>query len=574
MRILAFSDWRVQPLDMMMTVVEAHKPDAILYAGDDIDRFVTLNRSLLFKTSNSLLELSYPNIEPIFSEDSKHLSPHLKKMLKGVSLPNNNILQRLELPFYYVNGNDDFLLFVNNTYYTRIHSGRFFVDGGHYKIAEDKKGEINAREINPFFSSLLYEGGPDEEYYVSDPSVLDSGIYAPINPSFGQFTIGKERGKTAVTGYGVQCEFGLQSKIKNKPSRHADIFLSHLPPLGVLDLSVRFGIDHIGSKELLNAIKKYQPRLVICGHSHIWGGFSRKIGDTVIINVSSQDRDPSYGNYALINTEDWSVELKTVEKKTIRNIRGMNTVRSKVKRKMRESTVSKHKETSNALNEIIKRLNPWRLKASKNFSETLEKIDSLGVDTTTLKERIESINWDTPRIKRRISFNPERHSFVDVETGLAQGLEPGKLWLVGLWHAGEVKQFVIPDHKRALLKYLRENRITSLVSWTRYDSKALRPLLEKAGIEISFIDACQRASNCCAWYTYRLHELYNALFGDTLSDDLIPGHIAGLYADHLIISNKRCPHCPPKKEMEEQIKKRNWVDILQMIEICKKLWNV
>jgi len=236
MRILAFSDWRVQPLDMMMTVVEAHKPDAILYAGDDIDRFVTLNRSLLLKTSNSLLELSYPNIEPILSEHSKHLSPQLKKMLKGVSLPNNNILQKLELPSYYVNGNDDFLLFVNNIYYTRIHSGRFFVDGRLYEIAEDKKGEINAREINPFSSSLSYERGPNEEYYVSDPSVLDSGIYALINPSFGQFTIRKVREKVTVTVYGVECEFGLQSKIKNKFTRYADIFLSHLPPLGVLDL--------------------------------------------------------------------------------------------------------------------------------------------------------------------------------------------------------------------------------------------------------------------------------------------------------------------------------------------------
>lgn len=113
-----------------------------------------------------------------------------------------------------------------------------------------------------------------------------------------------------------------------------------------------------------------------------------------------------------------------------------------------------------------------------------------------------------------------------------------------------------------------------MVSWTKYDRNALFPLLERTNIEIRFIDACQRTSDCVIWYTYRLHELYNALFPD--KNDivyLIPGHIAGLYADHLIISNKSCSYCLSKEDIIQEIKKRNKIDLLQMIEICRRLWH-
>ena len=67
-----------------------------------------------------------------------------------------------------------------------------------------------------------------------------------------------------------------------------DILVSHQPPYGLGD---RYEdpstgrVEHLGSHELLAAIDRVRPRLVICGHFH--GGFGRfAYGDTLIYNVS------------------------------------------------------------------------------------------------------------------------------------------------------------------------------------------------------------------------------------------------------------------------------------------------
>ena len=60
------------------------------------------------------------------------------------------------------------------------------------------------------------------------------------------------------------------------------LFLSHAPPYGVLD-KTKSG-KHVGSKILLKAIQKNQPKLVLCGHIHEAKG-KAKIGKTRVINL-------------------------------------------------------------------------------------------------------------------------------------------------------------------------------------------------------------------------------------------------------------------------------------------------
>ena len=60
------------------------------------------------------------------------------------------------------------------------------------------------------------------------------------------------------------------------------VLLSHAPPYKYLD-KIRSG-KHVGSKILLEAIKKHQPRLVLCGHIHEAKG-KAKIGKTEVYNL-------------------------------------------------------------------------------------------------------------------------------------------------------------------------------------------------------------------------------------------------------------------------------------------------
>jgi Icc-related predicted phosphoesterase len=60
------------------------------------------------------------------------------------------------------------------------------------------------------------------------------------------------------------------------------IVISHSPPFGVLD-KITSG-EHVGSEILLKAIKKYGPRLVLCGHIHESAG-EKKMGKTKVINL-------------------------------------------------------------------------------------------------------------------------------------------------------------------------------------------------------------------------------------------------------------------------------------------------
>ena len=69
------------------------------------------------------------------------------------------------------------------------------------------------------------------------------------------------------------------------PGPIPSIWLTHAPPKGICDDRKTLSGRRKSSQAIRKAIKKYQPRLVICGHVHTGRGVV-KLGNTEIYNVS------------------------------------------------------------------------------------------------------------------------------------------------------------------------------------------------------------------------------------------------------------------------------------------------
>jgi Icc-related predicted phosphoesterase len=76
----------------------------------------------------------------------------------------------------------------------------------------------------------------------------------------------------------------LEERVLIKISRlvnHSSVVVAHPPPWGILDEA--FNRFHAGSKGLYRFIRRYQPRLLICGHIHEKPG-TATIGNSMVVN--------------------------------------------------------------------------------------------------------------------------------------------------------------------------------------------------------------------------------------------------------------------------------------------------
>lgn len=538
MKILTFSDWRTQPNNILSDLISATNPDVILYAGDDLNRFIKKPDVMYLKSETNLIEFSYPDFEIISSRNyNSTFNTHGKEAIDRIlaKLFNETIkLDTSSVPFYYINGNDDLVSIFNGKLYLKVDDC--------YSLHETSTGKISSKCPTTIFSKTEFE------------------LFVEINPSLGLFNV--SHANETISIFGVQCEYGLTDKVKNPPESYADIYLTHIPPLGILDISSRFceNASHIGSSVIRESIINFKPKLVICGHSHAWGGYVQNIGDTTIINVSSHDDQNPTTNYAIINTENWSIDISN-RKPQKKYICGLNTAikfinnNDKFKPIIREEVNNGNVSNIGIVYAVLKTLN----------GNDLAKF-------APLIKRIETLDSQLPVRIKKLTFNPHCQTFIDIETGLSSR-EDIQIWLVGILHNNNVYQFQFPENSTEFFQFLDDNEINSVASWTKYDIFALKPYFLYSKKKMIFIDACHRVRNSIMWHNYSLHDLHNVLFPSDVSEPDISGYHAGIYAEHLIIPDRCCPYCPDKETIKQKIIHRNKLDLIDMKKVCCKIYD-
>lgn len=381
LNLLLLSDWRVQSIPRLLEFIESldQKPDLILYAGDDTDRFGQFGQ---------LAKCSRSGVAGVIGNDC--LPSDKKRFI----------------------GRRKWDLFETPLVIGRL--GILGVEGstrgpGHVKHSE--------KEVGRHLESQLQ-------------SVLDGGA----------------------TYIGI---------------------VSHPPPFGILDVSVRFGVESIGSKALKRFITKHEEvvRFVHCGHSHLNGGRAESIGSIAVLNTACHDHPGSPGHVAVLNIRedgisqewheiesgDWYVsELLVLQQVGYRrsvalNGKGIHTLQDV--REENRDVIRSIRGTGN------RQIDIWLNQVKAISERNIIVIDS------PLRQKLIS----TPII------------CYDIETNLSQN----HVWLIGVMdtRSNEFVRFFEKDDELALLsrfeEYLSERPAHMLVSYSKCNFER-RVLLERA----------------------------------------------------------------------------------------------
>ena len=62
MKVLAFSDWRVQSGEYIREIIEENKPELIIYAGDDLERVLPTSKGVFLRTKSHFIKLNRDSI--------------------------------------------------------------------------------------------------------------------------------------------------------------------------------------------------------------------------------------------------------------------------------------------------------------------------------------------------------------------------------------------------------------------------------------------------------------------------------------------------------------------------------
>lgn len=244
LRILAFSDYRVQDISQLLEFIKGlqPKPNLILYAGDDLERFHTETRNLF----EELASFSTHGFCAVLGNDAENEKSAIRNSETHASL--------------------------------KVQT-RFIPD------IKTLRKSIRGRSVYNVHESPLVIG---------DYAVIGSEG-APLDEKFG------EMGAVIYSEQSIARHLALAAK---RVGRKSLIVVSHCPPRGLLDRAIRFGRRPIGSIALRQFLsKRKNAPLVVCGHIHSCGARTKKCKHSTIVNAASHDDFGAPGRIALIELQ-------------------------------------------------------------------------------------------------------------------------------------------------------------------------------------------------------------------------------------------------------------------------------
>jgi len=266
MKILAFSDWRVQDIEQFIDYLERldENPDVIVYAGDDIRRFNKVEYRFLPSELKKRYRDQFIKINESFGKLGKKTLEHIIRQneIKNESEINKfaKIANYSKYGLCVVAGNDD---------------------PPYLKKAINGKNVYDVHE---------------------NPVIVDDFVIIGVEGSSGNI------------GTFLYTEQEIKIHLKNRINQVGDkqlIIVSHSPPFNILDFAVRFSKEHIGSTSLRDFIENYTDKIkvVISGHVHLQGGKVEKYKDTYVVNCASHDNYGAPGRVAIIDISHDEVDI-------------------------------------------------------------------------------------------------------------------------------------------------------------------------------------------------------------------------------------------------------------------------
>lgn len=162
-----------------------------------------------------------------------------------------------------------------NWFSNQPHKYKIFIAGNHDFFFE--------RESDIVIKNII----PDNVIYLNDSGIEIKGINfwgSPIQPEFYNWAFNRARGED------IKKHWDLIPK-------DTDILITHGPPEGVLDKTIRG--ESVGCSDLLHAVNIINPKIHVFGHIHEDYGIIKN-NETTFINASVLNERYSYTNKPII----------------------------------------------------------------------------------------------------------------------------------------------------------------------------------------------------------------------------------------------------------------------------------